>query len=223
MSTNVYRATYRPGEEILRQAAARLAERRRGQREGVDRFVERHLSEYEERFGEAGREVCELAGRVEEVRELAPSDLREETEALFERGTGLGELSERVEVLEREEARRYENRQICDLGTADIARSAGSAIEGSEWKGGELRSMFRFRDGHRMVASMPEGSLGDGVSWEIAWDGRTSDTRDCSVQEDSVRQAIDGSDKISRSDGPPSPERPGGSREAAREREGAGG
>lgn len=223
MSTNVYRTTYQPGEELLNRVAETLAQRQRESREYVDRFVEDNLSRYEERFGGEGRQMCELTGRFEEIREVAPSDLYEEVQADFEKGVDVEKLAERVEMLEREGARRFENREICNMGMAEIARDAGGALESPQWEpGGELISTFHFQDGNRMAASISEGSLGDGATKEIVWFGQTCNTRDCSLQERSIRQVVESKDNMEVSGGmtpAPEPDRAEepGEREAAGE------
>jgi len=216
VSTSDHRAAYQPGEELLRQAAGRLAQKQREREEAVERFVERNSSRYEERFGKEAERMCELTGRFEEIRELAPADLYEEVQERFEQGADVEELSEQVEMLEREGERRYENREVCNLGMAEIARDSGGVLENPQWKpGGELKAIFHFRDGDQMAAAMPERSTRDEGAWEIVWLGRTSNNRDCDAQGRSVRQVIESNDSLSPGGGPRPGSEAGGGEERA--------
>ena len=219
MSTSIHRANYEASEALLRQAAERLAEWQRQRTEGSDSFVAGNIADFEQSFGEEARPMCELTGRLEELREFAPADLYEDIEADFARGAGLEQLSEGVERLEREAAGQQENRELRELAMADMARRSGGAIENLEWQpGGRLRAIFHFRDGGRMTAEMPERSGGGGI--EIAWLGRTADTRDCVAQEEAVVQVVESVDNLTRDyEAPPEPsalpEREQAEREAA--------
>jgi hypothetical protein len=222
VSTNVYETNFNPGEELLNRVAGRVAQKRQEQREAAAGFVERNLPQFEERFGEDAQAFCELSGRFEELRDLAPADLFEEIQEDLEGNADVEKLSERVEMLERKALERYENREICNEGMAEIARQAGGVLENAQWKpGGDLISTFHFRSGNRMKASMSEGSLGDGTSKSIAWYGQTCDTRNCDVQEGLVGEVVENSDSLELG-GKPSPNSQGGKTEQPGEREAAG-
>lgn len=159
-----------------------------------------------------------MAGRLEEVGELAPRDLYEEVQELFDEGAEPAELAERVERLEGEAASRYESRQICELGVAEITRASGAMAETPIWQpGGRLKALYRFPAGGQMAAEMSEKDVKGGKAKEVAWLGRTSDVRDCDEQERLVGEVVDRVEGMEMSDLPVTPFRRDGVSRGARE------